>query len=76
MGLAKATALLVTIALLSACGGGASRAQKRAYRAEEAISKQRLDLVEQYQQCVADAGNDLQKIEACDSYLRAAEALK
>jgi hypothetical protein len=40
------------------------------------LVEQRLKFVEQYQKCVKDAVGDEQKIEACDSYLRSAEALK
>jgi hypothetical protein len=51
-------------------------AQDRAYEAQEQVYKQRLKLVDQYQQCVKNAGNDKQKAEACDEYLKAAAALK
>jgi hypothetical protein len=39
-------------------------------------SKERLELVDKYKTCVKDASDDAQKIEACDSHLKAAEALK
>ncbi len=70
--------LIVLVALaLSACGGsGAVRAQKRAYKAQENVAKERLELVDRYQACLKRADADSLKYEACDSYLRAAEALK
>ncbi len=54
----------------------AARAQERSYEAQEIVARQRLELVDKYQQCVKNAAGDALKIEACDSYLRAAEALK
>lgn len=55
-----------------ACSG----AQKKAYKAQEAVHKERLRLVEEYKKCLKKAGDDTEKTEACDSYLRSAEALK
>lgn len=77
--------LVVTMAclglagLMSGCGSSgrqADRAQERAYEAQERIAEQRLELVEKYQDCVKDAGGDQKKAVACESYLKAAEALK
>ncbi len=67
---------IVFTGLLAACSNpqkDAARAQERSYEAQEDVARQRLELVEKYQECVKD--NAL-KVEACDSYLRAAEALK
>ncbi len=50
--------------------------QERSYGAQEEVARQRLELVDKYQQCVKNAAGDALKVEACDSYLRAAEALK
>jgi uncharacterized protein YcfL len=55
---------------------GCSSPQDRAYDAQEKVHKERLALIEQYQACLKDAGNDPLKTEACDQYLKAAEALK
>ena len=77
----KLPAILCLFAILatSACTGAsvrnAARAQNQAYKAQEAVAEQRLKFVEQYQQCVAEAGNNLAKVEACDTYLKSAEAL-
>ncbi len=67
------------IALLAACSTPqerAAEAQEGAYKAQEKVAKQRLELVEKYQACVKDAGGNQQKATACESYLKAAEALK
>lgn len=67
------------IGLLAACTTPQERAadaQAGAYEAQEGVAKQRLKLVDQYQACVKDAGGNQQKAAACESYLKAAEALK
>lgn len=65
---------------LAACSASpqdrAAKAQERSYEAQEEAVQQRLKLVEQYQTCVTEAGADSAKVEACDSYLKAAEALR
>ena len=53
-----------------------AKAQQRSYEAQEEIARERLELVDKYQTCVEEAGADKLKVEACDSYLRAAEALQ
>lgn len=55
---------------------GCASPQDKAYKAEEKVHNERLKLVEQYQQCLKDAGDDKLKSEACEQYLKAAEALK
>ena len=73
-------ACVVFLGLAGACSSSphddAARAQERSYEAQEEVAKQRLKLVEQYKSCVEKASGNAEKIEACDSYLRAAEALK
>ncbi len=69
----------VLMALLTACSTpqeDASKAQKHAFEAQENVAKERLELVDKYQTCVKESAGDNLKIEACDSYLRAAEALR
>ena len=78
--------LIKILAIAAACSGllaactspqeRAADAQAGAYEAQEDVAKKRVQLVEQYQKCVSDAGGDQQKAAACDSYLKAAEALK
>ena len=68
---------IVFMGLLAACSDpqkDAARAQKRSYEAQEDVTRHRLDLVDEYRQCVKNAAGDALKIEACDSYLRAALA--
>ncbi len=70
---------IVSMGLLAACSNpqkDAARAEVRSYEAQEEVVRQRLDLVDKYQQCVKNAADDALNVEACDSYLRAAEALK
>ena len=53
-----------------------SSPQDRAYKAQENVHKERLKLVDEYKKCLEKAGADNTKVEACDQYLKAAEALK
>ena len=53
-----------------------SNPQDRAYKAQEGVHKERLKLVDEYKKCLKKAGSDKLKVEACDQYLKAAEALK
>ena len=46
------------------------------YDAQREVAQERITLVNKYQQCVKEAGDNQQKAAACDSYLKAAEALK
>jgi hypothetical protein len=77
MRLIRASVVLVIATLIGiGCGSSVGRAQKGSYKAQENVANERLELVGKYQQCVDKAGEDQQKVEACDSYLKAAEALK
>lgn len=74
-----ATVLLGLVVLLSGCSSSerqADRAQERAFEAQERVAQQRLHLVEEYQKCANRAGADPAKAAACESYLKAAEALR
>ena len=64
--------LAFVLGLTLAC----STPQERAYKAQENVHKERLKLVDEYKKCLEKAGTDNEKIEACDRYLKAAEALK
>ena len=79
MNVVKLAGMAVLAGLLTACSSPqdrAAEAQQGAYEAQEKVAKERLELVSKYQACVKEAGGNHQKVEACDSYLRAAEALK
>lgn len=58
--------------LLSAC----ATPKERAYEAQEDVHNERLSLIEEYKDCLDDAGEDNAKAETCDSYLKVAEALQ
>ena len=55
---------------------GCASSQDKAYKEQRKVHKERLDLVEKYQKCLKEAGDDKVKTEACDQYLKAAEALR
>jgi len=71
----KSIRILVLVFVLGFVLGCASP-QDRAYEAQEKVHKERLRLVDEYKKCVEKAGTDKQKLETCDQYLNAAEALK
>ena len=65
--------------LLTACSTPQERAadaQAGASEAQQKVAEERLKLVDKYQTCVKQAGADQQKAAACESYLKAADALK
>ena len=64
--------VFIVLLLTLAC----SNPQDRAYKAQEGVHKERLKLVDQYKKCIKKAGSDKAKAEACEQYLKAAEALK
>jgi hypothetical protein len=79
MGFMKTLGVATLIALLAGCSSPqdkAAQAQQGSYEAQERVAKERLNLVNKYQQCVKDAGDNQQKAAACESYLKAADALK
>jgi len=67
------------LGLLAACSSAhddAAEAQKNAFEAQEEVAKQRLELIEKYQACIEESDGNTEQIGACESYLKAAEALK
>jgi outer membrane biogenesis lipoprotein LolB len=67
------------LALLAACSTPeerAAKAQERSYKAQEDVARQRLELVDKYQDCIKEAGDNAEKAKACETYLSAADALK
>ncbi len=74
--IAAAAALVGLVASCSSPQDKAAKAQGSAYKAQEELTRQRLEFVDKYRKCVSDAGQDALKVEACDSYLKAAEALQ
>ena len=68
--------IVLLLALLLGMFTACSSPQDRAAKAQEDVSKQRLELVDKYDKCMKRAGDDAQKKEDCEQYLKAAEALK
>jgi hypothetical protein len=69
------------ILLLLCCGlflfiSACSSSQDKAYKAQENVSKERIALVNKYQECVTKAEKEGTDKEVCETYLKAAEALK
>jgi len=63
---------VLAIAVLAAgCGSG----QRKVNKSEAAINQERLSLIEDYKKCIKKAGKDEEKVEACESYRKAAESL-
>jgi uncharacterized lipoprotein YajG len=78
MDFVKVLGAIALIGLLAGCQTPqekAADAQAAAAKAQENIAKKRLDLIAKYQSCVQNAAGDQQKVAACDSYLKAAQAL-
>jgi len=63
--------VLVIAVLVAACGSG----QRKVNKSEAAINEERLSLIEDYKKCVKKAGKDEAKLEACESYRKAADSL-
>jgi hypothetical protein len=72
MHISKMLAAVALCGLMAAC----SSPQDDAARAQEEVSNERLKLIDEYRACMNEAGGDNAKVEACDTYLKAAEALK
>jgi hypothetical protein len=70
------TITVFVLALVMGLALGCASPQDKAYKAQGKVHKERLKLVDEYKKCLQKAGDDKTAIEACDSYLKAAEALK
>ena len=64
--------VVIVAGMIFACGG----AEKRAYESQEAVNKERLELIDKYEKCMKKAKEDKDKAADCEQYLKAAEALK
>lgn len=81
---AAVLALIVVAALGTGCASTEKKAAKAqqqtaatdATQAEAAFVQKRLKLIEEYEACVKKAQGDAAQVEACDSYLKAVEAMK
>lgn len=70
-----AFSMLVSFSSCGISSGRANRATRKAAKAQENVSKEKLKLIDQYQKCIKKAAGDPQKEAACESYLKASEAL-
>jgi outer membrane biogenesis lipoprotein LolB len=81
--LLKLAVIASAVTLLTGCGSSVEKAQEDSYKAQESVANQRLELVDKYQECMKNAaemaeeeGTDQgEREKACESYLKAAEAL-
>ena len=77
--MAAGLALTMAAGMLAGCSSPeerAAEAQEKSFQAQERVANERLSLIKKYQECAQQAGADTRKREACDSYLKSAEALK
>ena len=63
--------IIVAVAIF-AC----SSAQDKAYKSQQKVSEERLELIDKYQKCMKKAEGDKDKEAVCEQYLKMAEALK
>jgi len=68
--------MLLLLPILALTLASCASQQDKAYKAQKEVHQERLKLIDQYQKCLKKAGEDKEKSEACDQYLKAAEALK
>ena len=79
MKLVKVLVIVCVVLIVVACGRTerkANRATAKSANSQTKIAEERLKLVDDYKKCVEKAGEDKNKVEACDSYLKAAESLQ
>ena len=58
--------------LITGCGN----AERRSNKSTAAVNNERISLIKKYEKCIKSAGDDEVKSEACDTYLKSAEALR
>jgi len=71
--------IVVAVVFIGACQSAErreSRAKANAADSEAKVHEERLKLIDEYKKCLEEAGDEGKKVEECDRYLRAAEALK
>ena len=68
--------MLLLLPILALTLASCASQQDKAYKAQKQVHEQRLKLVDQYQNCLKKYGEDKEKRETCDQYLKAADALK
>lgn len=63
---------VMPLLLMAACASP----EERAAMADEEVANRRLELIQMHQDCVEEAKGDQAKAQACETYLKEAEALK
>ena len=72
MKLVKIFLVVFAAGMILAC----SSAEKKAHKSQTAVNEERLELIDEYKECVEKADKDKEKEAECEHYLKAAEALK
>lgn len=72
----KLTIILIILLSASLAACGSSTKKKAANQEMKTRSDARVELTNQYKECVVKAGGDQEKVKACDSYLEAIKKLK
>ena len=72
MKLVKILLIVIVAGTILAC----QSAQDKAAKSQDAVNRERLELVDKYKKCMEKAEKDKEKEAECESYLKAAEALK
>jgi len=70
--LLKILLVVIVAGTIMAC----QSAQDKAAKSQEEVNRERLELVDKYQECIKKAEKDKEKEAECEQYLKAAEALK
>ena len=55
---------------------GCGNAERRSNKSTADVNNERISLIKKYEKCINNAGDDDTKSEACDTYLKSAEALR
>jgi hypothetical protein len=71
--IAKQCVCIFAITLLIA---GCGNSERRANKSTAAVNNERISIIKKYEKCIKNAGDDEVKSEACDTYLKSAEALR
>ncbi len=67
---------IITVVFFFAAILACASPKEKAYKSQEAVNRERLELIDQYKSCMKKAGQDKEKQAGCEQYLKAAEALK
>ena len=70
------TTVLIILLTISLAACGSSTKKKVAKKEMQTKVDARVELTNQYKECVVQAGGDDAKVKACDSYLEAIKKLK